>query len=287
MKTKNIFLFVFAILFSSCNSGRNLFKPYGSWITANSNESYQLRKAPGDNTDIRVRRISSQNFPYSFYKQIDNDSIFKFEKIAGENNLLSMEFETEDKGYFKVGSNVELAYRMEKKEEPSEELLNEAIAREVKRRYPLMFKNFNSGKINGNAWRFENCDIKLSKTGIISISGRQKVSRCTGFTGRVVAILLDEQGNELGRAFFKGQGIDPKSFCKSRTKGYNDALNFSNSMTPKELSELIVGTYRIQLYAERSGSGGQRITKVVQNLSKISDDLANIGANVQKIYSYF
>ena len=286
MRILKVFVFLtLSILFTSCQS---LFKPYGSWITEQSKHTFQVRKAPDDN--IRIRYLDNPNseyFTYNPVSQTDTDTLLRFTKSArAQIDVQSVGFRTQDKAYFEYESKLNLAYRTSKKEEPSPEILNEAIAREVRRKTPIRVVNWNSGRINNESHRFENVTVSLSQNGNLSISGRQTVNSCVGFTGKVIAKIMDDKGNVFVQYDFNAHGLNPKLFCRKNTRGYNYTVSLRNQMTDIEFAEMLIGATRIELIAVRSKSSG-RFQKFTSELAKVTKNISDIGGDVAKIAGYF
>jgi len=271
--------------FASCK----VFNPHGSWITQEAKSTYQIKNAADKN--LKIRQIGTTNNEFNFYSKTDLDSVVIFKKISNNSSGKRLvetpdkvEFITQDRALFIEGNNEDLAFRISKKEEPSESVLNEAIAREVEKRYPITVRNWSSGSINGNAHRFKKVLIRFSKTGILTVNGTQTVNECRGFTGRIFVYLKDFKGNILAEAYFNSNGLDPKFPCRENKRSYDYSVSFKNSLEPQELKELIVGTYQLEIRAERTGSSG-RIEKNIDNLKNVTNDLKEIGANLAEIYA--
>jgi hypothetical protein len=284
---KKIALLLLVCILSSCK----VFNPHGSWITQEAKNTYQIKKAP-DN-DIKIRQIGTSNNAYNFYSKTNVDSVVIFQKRTNNSRgkiLIEtpekVEFITQDRAIFSEGTNEDLAFRISKKEEPSEDVLNAAIARELDKRYPITVRNWNSGRINGNSHRFEKVLVRFSKTGVLTVNGTQTVNECRGFTGRVFVYLKDFKGNILAEGYLSPNGLDPKFPCRKNKRSYDHSVKFKNKLNQQELKELIVGTYQLEIRAERTGSPG-RIEKNIENLKKVTSDLKEIGADIAEIYALF
>lgn len=260
-------------------------KPDGFWISDNAKTIHEIKKHKAK--DIRMKLLPESNF--SIYKLAANDTLnFKWIEVNMPQNYIIQE--EKNVMFFNFGVQNYHAYRL--KNPNKDDILNQAIAWDVEKRYPVMIENWSSGRINNNSWSFEKCKIELSKTGILTIRGTQRTNRCEGFTGRVLAELRDKNNNVLLVAAFKAQGIDPKWGCNENTIGYNDQLSLKDfsmngiELTADDFRNLIIGTTHITLTGERAGKGTARIIKITDDVKKVSDNLKKIGADVVKIAGY-
>jgi len=290
MKKFNIILLsIHIIFFSSCS----VFNPTGSWITERAEKTYHFKAS--NKKQLRAKEILPNHIYYHYAKlPIDTTSIYKKLNSNGPSKYIDViTFSTKRTAIFNFNDGTtENAFRISNKENPSPEILNEAIAKDIKKRYPIKLRNWKSGKIRGRAWRFENVDIQLSKTGLLSIRGTQKVNQCLGFTGKILVDIVDEEDNILVRAEFKKSGLGPKGFwCGKNKRSYNDDLHIlggnqsdGNSMNQRRLVELLIGAKGFRVRAEHTSSGLRRLVGQTEQLKQITNNITEIGGDIAKIY---
>lgn len=88
--------------------------------------------------------------------------------------------------------------------------INNLVSRDLERleNFPVKLESWNSGRINNKSYRFRDVNAILSSNGIFSVTARQTNNRLTGWHGRLVFELLDDNGNVLKRIQTPSYGLN-------------------------------------------------------------------------------
>lgn len=76
---------------------------------------------------------------------------------------------------------------------------------------PIQVADWNSGRINGKSWRFENVNAVLESNGVLKISGKQSSNRWQGFSAGINVVLKDKNGKKIKTLRTKESGVSGKS----------------------------------------------------------------------------
>jgi len=151
---------------------------------------------------------------------------------------------------------------------------NEQFAEEVRKRFPLTWKG-GSDRIDGNSWRFQDIDIKLSLSGRLDVTAKQTTNRLTGFTGAMVFEILDKAGNVLATWQPPATGVNGKTPFSHGKRTVTHTGQIDRSI-------LLVATQIRLRTAIRTGSQG-RLEKNIERVKQINKQISDMGADAAKV----
>jgi len=142
---------------------------------------------------------------------------------------------------YEIGSNVpkNFLFKYEPLNESFKQLIfrknNQIVEKRIKEtsnivaiEKPITIKNWNSGRISGNSWRFEKVNATLNPNGLLNISGKQSSNRWQGFTGAMTILLKDKNGKLIRSVRTKDSGV---SGLSDRT--FNQTIKIEPSIVKK------------------------------------------------------
>lgn len=248
-----------------------------------NNINGQYLSFDGDCYTISINQVNEEKLKlkfntegiWSYYFKADKGEFYEnsvgYRITFTDNKRIEFNFESKSIGFRKISNLVT----------PTADDLASELACIANKKFPYTASKKKSDRIDGKSWRFSDINISLSKNGKLLVKAVQSTNRCEGFTGQLIFDLLDSKGNLLVRAYSKQQGLDTELDCDAE-KSFNDVIEIDFEKHP----EIIIGLHHINIIAQRSSSK-KDVKYYVDYISGISDELSQIGTNIESVLKFF